>query len=130
MREVDGLSHSLGKLNLLTIRDVEIVWLTVDDLSFILEESQVLVRDVDRIPPANPYKGFVLESKVVLCHLCSAVACDCGVTYFCQNGMSMSSSVCVLLVLMLRNVCSASFCKCEKECFFCHCLSVPVAFPA
>ena len=33
---------------------------------------------------------FVLWSKINLCPLCFAVACDCGLTYFRRNMMTTS----------------------------------------
>ena len=55
----------------------------------------------------------MLGSKTRICHLCFAVAGECGLTYFCRIIMSTFSSVCSLLSFMFLNVCSASFWRCE-----------------
>ena len=52
-------------------------------------------------------------SKVSLCHLCFAVACDCGLTFFRRNMMSTSPSNRLLLAIMFQKDCSASFRRCE-----------------
>ena len=48
--------------------------------------------------------NFVLISMMNLCHLCFAVACDCGLMYFRRNKISKTSSVCLLLASMSLNV--------------------------
>ena len=56
----------------------------------------------------NSDSDVVLRPKVSFCHLCFVVF-YCGLTYFRQYIMSMSSSVCFLLALKFLIVCSASF---------------------
>ena len=53
---------------------------------------------------------FLWGSKVFLCHLIFAVACDCGLTYFRRNLMSTSSCIRLLLAYMFLNNCGASCC--------------------
>ena len=50
-----------------------------------------------------------------VCHLCFAVACDCGLTYFRVKMISTYSSVRFLLAFIFLNVCSASLRKCERK---------------
>ena len=47
---------------------------------------------------------FVLGSNVSLCHLCLAVACDSGSTYFRRNTISTSPRVFLVDALMFLNV--------------------------
>ena len=53
----------------------------------------------------------MFRSQVSLCHLCLAIAPDSSLTFFCWNTSSTSSRVLLLVALMLRNVCNASFLK-------------------
>ena len=52
---------------------------------------------------------FLLGSKVSLCNLCFAKACDCGLTHFCCKMIITSSSFRLLLAYMFPNVCSVVF---------------------
>ena len=47
---------------------------------------------------------FVLGPNVSLCHLCLAVACDSGSTFFRRNTISTSSRVFLFDALIFQNV--------------------------
>ena len=51
----------------------------------------------------------MLGANVIFCHLCFALACDCGLRYFRRNMMSMSSDVRLLLAFMFLKICRAFF---------------------
>ena len=52
---------------------------------------------------------FVFGSKVSLCHLCLAFACDSSLTSFRRNTMRTFWEILLLVAIMFRNVCNASF---------------------
>ena len=54
---------------------------------------------------------FVLGWNVSFCHLCLAVACESGLTYFHRKIISTSSRVFLFGALIFRDVWSASFRK-------------------
>ena len=56
---------------------------------------------------------FVLASKVSSCNLWFAVACDCGLTCFCQIMTSTSANVRLLLAFKYLNVIRAILRRCD-----------------
>ena len=60
----------------------------------------------------NSESDFVFGLEVSLCHLYWAVVRDSSLMYFRQNNMSTPSRILLLVALMWRKVCNASFLKC------------------
>ena len=104
VRRSDRMCRSLSKLGCLTVlglwgnfayNRVSIIWCARGQKA---RSEQFLSSS------RKSESDFLLVSKMILCHLCFAVACACGLTYFCRNMMSMPSSFRLLLAFLFLKV--------------------------